>query len=295
MLLNVQVLRAVAALLVVIVHLEVLAKISGLPQGVTVFGNSGVDLFFVISGLIMVVTTAQKRQTSCEFFRNRVTRIVPLYWLVTLSVTVIGVAAPALLQATVVTPSFILKSLVFVPYQRLDGAMEPIVFVGWTLNYEMAFYAIFASAMLLPRTLGLVLTFLVLSFAAITGRLFHFSDPILSFYTAPIVIEFGLGIVLGMLFVSDRLPHSPHWRLPVAVIAALAFAVMVMGPWLWHGMDRAMLFGVPAFVIVGCALIAERSGLALNARWLQLLGAASYSIYLTHFSARKLFRSLHST
>jgi exopolysaccharide production protein ExoZ len=104
MLFNVQALRAVAVLLVVLVHLEVLSRIAGLPQGVTVFGNSGVDLFFVISGLIMVVTTAQRGQTSQEFLRNRITRIVPLSWLVTLGVTAIAIVAPALFQATAVAP-----------------------------------------------------------------------------------------------------------------------------------------------------------------------------------------------
>jgi exopolysaccharide production protein ExoZ len=166
--------------------------------------------------------------------------------------------------------------------------MEPVVFVGWTLNYEMMFYAIFASGMVLPRTVGLVVTLLVLGVAAIAGQLFRFSDPILSFYTAPIAIEFGFGILLGMLFVSDRLPRTPRWRLPVAAIALVAFAAMVMGPWLWRDADRAVMFGIPAFVIVGCALIAERSGLALKARWLQLLGAASYAIYLTHFFSTQI-------
>ena len=162
------------------------------------------------------------------------------------------------------------------------------MFVGWTLNYEMMFYAIFAVGLLLSRMLGLVFSLLVLSLAAIAGQLFQFSGPILSFYTAPIAIEFGFGIVLGMLFVGDRLPRSPRWRLPVAAIALLAFAVMVMGPWLWRDIDRAVIFGVPAFVIVACALIAERSGLALKARWLQLLGAASYAIYLTHFFSTQI-------
>jgi peptidoglycan/LPS O-acetylase OafA/YrhL len=58
---------------------------------------------------------------------------------------------------------------------------------------------------------------------------------------------------------------------------------MLAGPWLWPQADRALMFGVPAVVIVASALVAERAGLALSAGWVQLLGAASYSIYLSHF------------
>ncbi len=101
-------------------------------------------------------------------------------------------------------------------------------------------------------------------------------------------MEFGLGIVLGVLFVNDYLPRSRKWRMPVAMIGVVAFAIMLLGPRLWTNTDRAFMFGVPAFVIIGCALIAERSGLVLNGRWLQLLGAASYSIYLTHFFSTQI-------
>ncbi len=171
MLFNVQVLRAVAALLVVIVHLEALTKIAGLPQGVTISGNSGVDLFFVISGLIMVVTTAERPQSSYRFLRNRITRIVPLYWLITLSVAVIALIAPALLQSTTASLPQIVKSLAFIPYHRPDGVMQPVVFVGWTLNYEMMFYIIFAIGMLLPRTAGLVFSLIVIGIATVAGQL----------------------------------------------------------------------------------------------------------------------------
>ena len=74
MLLNVQMLRAIAAFLVVFVHLERLTAMAGFPAGSTFFGHSGVDLFFVISGMIMVMTTAGGRQTAGSFLRNRFTR-----------------------------------------------------------------------------------------------------------------------------------------------------------------------------------------------------------------------------
>lgn len=285
MLLNVQALRGLAAFLVVFVHLERLATLAGLPPGITVFGNSGVDIFFVISGLIMVVTTTGRAQTPLGFLRNRLTRIAPLYWAITFAVFALVLVAPSLLQSTTADPAQLLKSLAFIPYARADGQMHPVVFVGWTLNYEMAFYAIFALGLLLPRrNAGLALSIAILLAAAAFGQAAR-PDGVLGFYTAPMILEFGAGMALGALFVRGRLPKgaSGAWMAVGSGLAALM--VMLAGPWLWPEVDRSVMFGVPAVVIVAAGLIAERSGLALGQGWIQTLGAASYSVYLTHFLA----------
>jgi peptidoglycan/LPS O-acetylase OafA/YrhL len=283
MLLNVQALRGLAAFLVVFVHLERVATLAGLAPGVTVFGNSGVDVFFVISGLIMVVTTSGRGQTPQGFLHNRLTRIAPLYWAITLAVFALALVAPALLQSTTADPVQLLKSLAFVPYARADGEMHPVVFVGWTLNYEMAFYVIFALGLMLPRRLaGLALSIAILVAAAAFGQIAR-PDGVLGFYCAPMILEFGAGMVLGALFVRDRLPKGRAWGWSAVPIGATALAVMLAGPWLWPQFDRAVMFGIPAVVIVASGLIAERAGLVLGQGWIQTLGAASYSVYLTHF------------
>jgi len=289
MLLNVQALRGLAAFLVVFVHLERLAELAGLPAGLTVFGNSGVDVFFVISGLIMVVTTSGRKQTPQGFLRNRATRIVPLYWTITFAVFAVALIAPSLLQSTTADPAQLAKSLAFIPYPRADGAMHPVVFVGWTLNYEMAFYLVFAAGLMLPsRLAGLVLSIAVLIGVAAAGQVLQPKDPVLAFYTAPMILEFGAGMVLGALYVRERLPKARAWGWPAVAAGVTALAVMLAGPWLWPGVDRAVMFGIPAVVIVASGLIAERAGLRLQQGWIQLLGAASYSTYLTHFFCTQL-------
>ena len=169
---NIQALRAVAAFLVVFVHIDRLAELAGFRAGTTVFGNTGVDLFFVISGFIMVVTVTERPQSPAQFFRHRVARIVPLYWLVTLAVFTLALVAPVLLQSTRANPAELLKSLAFIPYRRFDGQMHPLVFVGWTLNYEMMFYALFAVGMLFSRkAAGFAFTLGTLVLAAIAGQI----------------------------------------------------------------------------------------------------------------------------
>lgn len=282
MLLNVQMLRAIAAFLVVFVHLERLAAMAGLAPGAMFFGNCGVDLFFVISGMIMVMTTAGGRQTPASFLRNRLTRIAPLYWTVTLAVFAVALLAPALMGTTTADPVQLAKSLAFIPFQRASGEMHPTVFVGWTLNYEMAFYVLFAAGMLLPgRYLGLAATGAMLTAVVVAGQLHPPANPVLQFYAQPLVLEFAGGMALGALL--PRLSVTGAWRWPAMILGLAAFVLMIADAWIAPHADRSLIFGVPAVVIVASAVIVERTGLRAGQGWLQLLGAASYAVYLTHF------------
>ncbi|MGH6877177.1 MAG: acyltransferase family protein [Rhizomicrobium sp.] len=286
MLYNIQALRAAAAFLVVLVHLDRLAELAGFGKNATVFGNSGVDLFFVISGLIMVVTTTERPQTAGQFLRHRIARIAPLYWAVTLAVFVLVLAEPALLQSTSANPVELVKSLAFIPYPRVDGQMHPIVFVGWTLNYEMFFYLMFASGLLFPgKRAGFAFVLGALVVSVVAGRVVGPQSPVSRFYTQPLLLEFGGGMVLGLLLTKNLLPA---WRTAAIVIGLSAFLLMLASPLIWRDVDRSVVAGLPALVIVASALMAERGGLLLNAAWLQLLGAASYSIYLTHFFSTQI-------
>ncbi len=296
MLLNIQALRAVAAFLVVFVHLQTLAVRAGYAPTVFEWGNSGVDLFFVISGVIMVVTTERRETTAGSFLAHRVARVAPLYWLVTLVVTTIALAAPALMGATRVTPETVAKSLAFIPFQRADGFARPIVFVGWTLNYEMAFYVLFAAGMFAGRRmLGLMLTLGALLGLALLGWLARPAGTLGAFYTQPIILEFGMGMVLGALL--PRAPSGPRIIPAATALALAAFGVMLAAPALWPGIDRAAAFGLPAMVIVACALVLEKAGWAVTWPLAKRLGDASYATYLTHFfvtqAALKACERLH--
>ena len=133
---NVQVLRAFAALLVIFVHLDQLLSRLGVP----LFGGAGIDIFFVISGFIMVYTTMDREITPWSFMADRIARIVPAYWAATLGVFFLALVAPSLLQTSHMQWDELFKSLVFVPFRKATGLVQPVLFVGWTLNYEMFFY-----------------------------------------------------------------------------------------------------------------------------------------------------------
>src|SRR5882672_247790 len=136
---SVQALRALAALCVVVYHVDFVGR-----------GAFGVDIFFVISGFIICHVTAKDHD---GFLRKRLIRIVPLYWAGTLCLYCLGLVAPRLLQSEP-TLSGLVNSLLFIPYAKEGGRVYPILFLGWTLNYEMFFYALFACALALNRRLA---------------------------------------------------------------------------------------------------------------------------------------------
>ena len=163
---SIQYLRALAALLVVFVHAQEQYPIGGriIPSA---FGLGGVDLFFLISGFVMTFTAAQRPLTRLDFLKRRVVRIVPLYWTMTLATAGLIFVAPALTRDSHFAWSDLLTSLSFIPHYNAGkaGSISPIIKLGWTLNYEMFFYLVFAALLPLKpwlRTTSALLVFAVL-------------------------------------------------------------------------------------------------------------------------------------
>ena len=154
MVFNVQVMRAIAATLVVWVHTQELIVTDVLPHWLRSFGYGGVDLFFVISGFIMVRTTQNKNIRPIQFYRKRILRVAPLYAFFTILVVILSTTMPDVLNSTQIEVSQIAKSLVFIPFEKTPDSLYPIYYLGWTLNYEMFFYSIFAAALLFSNVPG---------------------------------------------------------------------------------------------------------------------------------------------
>lgn len=206
--LPIQYMRGVAALMVVWHHAR--GQLPGLsallPNG---FGAHGVDLFFVISGFIMVLTTTSTETTPWRFLKRRLVRVVPLYWLVTLALVVLTMVSPNLLNTVKPTPSTTLMSLLFIPHISVGnpGMPWPILVPGWTLNYEMFFYAMFALSLFAPKPLAWLLSALV-ALVGVGWLLGPFESPISKTYTSPLLLEFAAGACIGRLWVV----MTPRWR-----------------------------------------------------------------------------------
>jgi exopolysaccharide production protein ExoZ len=257
-LVSVQYLRALAALAVVAFH-------SGRA---TILGQAGVDIFFVISGFIMWMVTA-KPLGPAQFLWHRLVRIVPLYWIATL---VMAIHRSSPLSDTI-------GSLLFWPYRDASGEVWPVLVQGWTLNFEMFFYLLFAAALTIPRRFQLLsLTAVLCSLSAI-GIAFQPHEAGLHAYTSPLLMEFLAGVWLSEIVQRGKIP-GVKIAIAMLFIGLLGFAVSLQGPTpeLW----RFILWGGPSLLVVGGAIFIELGRGLPTIKSLKLLGDGSYSIYLFH-------------
>jgi len=267
---GIQYLRALAALAVVAFHA---AERTG---GHFAIGAAGVDIFFVISGFIMWTISQGRPVTPALFLRERIERIAPSYWIAT-AVMVAG-AALGLFPNLKPTFTHVLGSLFFIPHRSPDtGDIWPVLVQGWTLNYEMFFYAVFAGTLLLPagrRLAALAAVFLGL---VAIGALVAGTNPLVVTYTNPIVLEFLLGTLLGKLWLDGRIA-TPDMGLALILVAFLGFSFVGST----YAGFTPLVLGPLALALVAGTLALERGGLVDHWRPASYLGDASYSIYLWH-------------
>jgi peptidoglycan/LPS O-acetylase OafA/YrhL len=284
--LSIQYLRGLAALLVVIYHLEAPLQRLGYKGPWLIGLSGGVDVFFVISGFIMWVTTRNRSNSPRLFLVKRFIRIVPLYWLATAFMAVVLLIAPSLLQSSRFDPMHVATSFAFVPYPHpVKGSLEPLVFPGWTLNYEMFFYLVFAACLLLPIRVRFITTIAV--FAALVTAGFvvpHDQLTLFSFYTSNILLDFVYGILLAEAASHDRFLPIGAATASVAIgfIGLLVLPNLGLAP-------RTVSYGLPALVIVAGVVSIECTGKMREWKFAHELGNASYSLYLTQLFSMAAF------
>jgi len=273
---SIQVLRAAAALSVFGLHLwQELAQWSGAPAPKTLVLAAGVDLFFVISGFIMVYVSEglfAQPGAARQFFANRLVRIVPLYWIISVPLVFHALLRYADLASVDLSPGVLVGSLLFLPYPRPSGDFVPILRVGWTLNYEMFFYALFAGALVLPRWRAIGCVAGAISVAVIIGAFFNT-------WPEALALEFVFG--MGVAVMRREIGQIPRWVCVSALIAG------VVGLAIGSSVDpnsaaRALCWGIPCTCLVAGATL-HRFDLK-GPLWALplLLGDASYALYLFH-------------
>jgi peptidoglycan/LPS O-acetylase OafA/YrhL len=249
------------------------------------FGGFGVDIFFVISGFIMWVTTEKGTQSTKEFWSRRITRIVPLYWIFTSVIVLVGILAPWALNSTKVTLPAAVQSYLFIPHyysnELLKSHVAPLLGPGWTLNYEMFFYFIFGLFLLPPLFRFRLYLISATFFALVTlGHLMPEKGPIAQVYTDQILLEFLLGIFVALS--RFKLQELPRWiSLSLIVIALASMMVLFSQP----SLPRVLVFGLPAALLIAAAVACEPILKMSPSPLFLFLGNASYSLYLSHLFA----------
>jgi exopolysaccharide production protein ExoZ len=290
-LLTLQAARAVAANLVVLQHLNQFeTRYAGGSIPLAQYGDFGVDLFFVLSGFVMVAV-AGRNVGSLQFLWRRATRIYPTYWLATLVTLGIAAAIPGVVHKPIESISM-WHSFTLVP-----DTVVPVVGAGWTLIHEMYFYIVFAAILALrapPLAAVIIWGGLILGATIIWPPDYIIPSSILEVATSPLTFEFILGVIVGTLWLRGRTPH-PYITGFVGIVALLSaipihyYLIAKMGPigespnyTIW----RVFLFGIPMALILYALVAYERQASSRPPpQLLVAIGDWSYSIYLFHFMA----------
>lgn len=299
---SVQVLRGIAAMLVVFNHAALLARDAQERSGIgslvpsrmlADLGEFGVDLFFVISGFVMALGAHRFTglRGAVVFLVQRINRIAPLFYLVclVLAVWMLGTGGGAQIDRTA-----LLNSLTFIPFFDDASYSWPIHYLGWTLAFEFVFYLfVFAQIVLRLGAKPLVLLVAV-AIAPFFNDVASGERVVWHFFTNPLLWEFALGVTAFVLWDAGLLQRSR--RLGIAGLLA-AFAILAAVAWNaesgWfflaedpiHDGDsaaRALYWGVPAFLIFCFTVTRAPLGYGRFAVVGRRLGDASYSLYLSH-------------
>lgn len=276
MLNNIQLLRAFAAFNVVFLHVIGPAEKYKQPTDlVSIFdgwGASGVDMFFVISGFVMVVSQNANPKSALVFTISRAVRIIPIYWFLTIFFVAIYFSLPQLFGTVSINPTDVFGSFLFI--SGILGENAPIIHVGWTLEYEMLFYSVFAVAIAVGN--GRINYLFV--FGVIFGVAFVFSQWIL--------LEFLFGCTAGLIYKELNLSRM---TLVTILVSGVALLLASIGePSINNSIDRAVMWGIPSTLVVfSLAALPQTSS-----RLARFLGDASYSIYLVQVFTISAFYKL---
>ena len=279
---TVQALRAAACLLVVAYH-AIDAWGAGLvpprpADAIWPNGAAGVDLFFVISGFVMALSSAGLSGSAgaWHFLRRRIRRVVPLYWTMTLGKLALLLAVPGVAAAP--TLWHMAASFLFIPSRDEFGAVRPLLGVGWTLQFEMLFYGVVGLALLARARKLLAWVPPVLLPLAVAGYFRRADWPAPASLANGLVLEFCLGLAVAA-WLGGRARAEPEPAVALALScggAILLLALPEPGPW------RFLAWGLPAAAILAGAVMLEKPAGRFLPAWLLAIGDASFAIYLFH-------------
>jgi exopolysaccharide production protein ExoZ len=277
---GIQYLRGIAALMVVFHHAR---NEFGGAMSITL-GARGVEIFFVISGLVMMYSTKGGLQAAglalrerisgvVLFWKRRFIRVAPLYWIALLLFAQFESHAD-------LTDWTLLKDALFIPHlnKAFPDQIWPTLVPGWSLNYEMFFYFLFGLSLLFWQSSVAILCACIIGLCALPLALESHTIAF-RFYTAPIMLHFIAGVLLYYLIEAMRQRPAllpPRWAMCLAFVAG--FVGLGISP-AWAG---ALWLLLPSSLIVVSSIFLF-DGIKLPL--LRLLGDASYSIYLFHILA----------
>lgn len=285
---NLQILRGISALLVCCFHFREEINFEYLKLGDILFsrGSIGVPIFFVISGFIMTFTTKKinfqagkiLKKTIVDFYKKRVIRIVPLYYFLTICWMILG--GNFLLYFSGDLGSRFLHSVLFLPQKDTF----PVLYLGWSLNYEMFFYLIFGMSLIFKanRYFFIVAFFIATYFL---GLIFQPENAYLKMVTSNLNLYFVVGILFSLLLTKFTIPKK--YAFSICVLGISAFAVHLFNI---VAIENELLVLLIISLFVVSFLLFDFTFKWGGNKFFVFLGDISYSLYLSHPFVEIFFR-----
>ncbi len=266
---SIQILRGVAALLVLQVHLFVFLK---LFNEIHICGAIGVDIFFVLSGFLMLKSIDRSNGIS-QFINARFTRIFPALFVVTIIMSI--------LTGTGFGEFLISISQFYIFRQSYN---DPIVFSAWSLLFEIFFYFILSLSFFWGQRTVLIFTLII----GFIGLFVKFKQPFLSFFFSNMHLEFVMGASLYFIKIERS-------KFILIISVLLMFFLMLFGKdfgYDYNGIPRmqilignilfprSLVWGIPSGLFVSQMILLNNFQENVVSKIFVFIGDISYELYL---------------
>lgn len=268
MILSIQYMRAIAAITVVIFHIsQKTERYADYSLDWSLFANVGVDIFFIISGYIIMYISSVKETNIKSFLKARVIRVMPIYWLLTL------VSLFVYLYNSNLVNSSAAETAIWSSFILLPGNGTFLVLVGWTLTYEFFFYIIFSTSLLIKSEYKYYIPIFLITILVLYGILFDCE----SFVCNQRLLEFVFGIILYKT--RNRYNFNKFFLLLLFILSIILFInfntkIIIID----NGIPALLFF----FVMINNENIFQKYKKSYVSILIEKLGESSYSLYLTH-------------
>lgn len=271
----IQIIRFLGAFCIILYHSNLVGE----------HGYFGVEIFSIISGYIIVYSTREK-EDKIHFLFKRLIRILPLYWIMTLFTYIIICVYPGLSIMSEAKPEYLIKSMLFFPFQNSKGYNVPILGVGWTLNYEVFFYLIFFVAICINHSYRGIITCVAIVCLIAIGKAW---GGYLKYYTNSFLLEFAFGI-LAFYIVKylQKWVRGNYSRIVCLILAIVSLVWMFFDLTRYSALPRCVRIGIPALVFF-CAVLLWGKTMQFNKFFLEC-GNMSFSIYLVEYFTTAIYK-----
>jgi exopolysaccharide production protein ExoZ len=272
---NIQILRAFAAINVVLFHIILTSSTYNQTTNLLLlfgnFGLSGVDIFFVISGFIITYAQSVNKKKISEFLVLRFIRIVPLYWFLTFVFSIIFFFFSSYFRERTISLELFFYSIFFI--SNISLTVHPVIIPGWTLEYEMIFYLLFSISLFIKKLkFKFIYLFIIISFIAFVLKEFK-------------MLEFLFGVICAFIYLNYYINKKNSFIL--LTVSIFFFLITIFNKGFLY---NYLIWGLSSFLLFLSLIYLPQ----IKSKIFIFLGNASYSIYLIQFFTIPIFYKLSS-